>query len=168
MTGMHRRGPRQPRGARYAAIREGWAAEREAERRRLLCQIESAFDGVRLGNGVSLHQARALDNYESGEEAAAAARTFDTEETWQEIPDEKVDRLGDALSFLDAEGFRFYIPRFMVYTLHHYGASSSFACASAAYFAQYPPDSRHYALLSPDQRQAVIDFGRFFGDQRSD
>jgi hypothetical protein len=158
---MGRRGKKHFLGERYAAIRRSWDAQREAERRELLCRIESAFGAVQLCGGLSLHQGRARDNYESPE-GVAAARTFDTEVTWQEIPDAKVDRLGDALSFLDAEGFRFYIPRFMMFALEHSGHSSSWASAAPVYCADVPEGSGQLALLSAEQREVLREFVRFF------
>ena len=85
-------------------MREEWAAEREAQRLRLIRQVESAFDGIGLGGGVSLHQARAMDNRDSDAEIAAA-RALDTEARWQDVSDEKLDRLSDTLAFMDPHGF---------------------------------------------------------------
>ena len=97
----------------------------QPELRQLLAEIEAAFGDVRLGGGVSLHQARAIDDFHLGLGGPdfAAARRLDAEERWQDIPDGKVENLSDTLVFMDAEGFRFHMPRFMVYMLTHAGGS---------------------------------------------
>ena len=159
---------RRPRATAADAVLAAWDAERDAERQRLVSQIEAAFDGVALGRGTSLHQARAIDDYEP-EGVVAEARNADTESRWQGISDEKVEALWDALSFLDAEGFRFYIPRFMVYALHHHRASSpsaSPASDSAIYAAESHDSYTAQSLLSPPQREALRAFAAFFRDDR--
>jgi hypothetical protein len=131
-----------------------------------LAEIEATFGGVRLGDGISLHQARALDDYEP-EGVVAAARSFDAEERWQDITDDKLDRLSDTLAFMDAAGFRFHMPRFMVYSLTHAGTgSSSFAVDAPVYACNFRNDLKDYvpskyALLSPEQRATIAQFLRF-------
>lgn len=83
----------------------------EIERHSLIAGIRRAFGDVQLGAGVSLHQAIAMDDYLTKEEIADA-RQHDTDTHWWEIPDETIAGFGSALSFVDAEGFRYYLPRF--------------------------------------------------------
>jgi hypothetical protein len=149
-------------------MHDEWSAEREAERLRLIREVEAAFNGVALGNGVSLHQARAMDDYASDAEVAAA-RAMDTEERWQEVPDEKLDRLADTLPFMDAEGFRFYLPRFMLFALKHSEGSeysSSWACGTAIYWSDLRDTTGKHALLTREQREAVRTFGEYFRDEQ--
>jgi hypothetical protein len=155
-----------PRHTKASAIYDAWAAEREAERLRLIHQVEAAFDGVELGNGVSLHQARAMDNYASGAEIAAA-RALDTEDRWQDVPDAKLDQFSDTLPFMDPEGFRFYLPRFMLFALKHRGGTE-FSGSSASDTAIYWTDPRQSgdktSLFTPPQRAAVHAFNVFYSD----
>lgn len=81
---------------------------------RLLDQIASAFAGVELGDGVSLHESAVIDNYGTDEERLAA-RTLDEKHDWHKVIDDPeltlLFSLGyGGLCFLDAEGFRFYLP----------------------------------------------------------
>lgn len=129
----------------------------------MLARIESAFQGVQLGNGVSLHQARAMDDWEH-DATVAAARALDTEERWQDISDEKLHRLSDTLPFMDAEGFRFHIPRFMVFNLNN-ETSDSWAYASAIYWSDMRERTGdHLALLSNEQREVIQAFFEFHAD----
>ncbi|QEL14308.1 DUF6714 family protein [Limnoglobus roseus] len=82
--------------------------------RELLQMIEDAFRGVELGDGVSLHESAVIDDYGTLEERRVA-RVPDEKRDWHKAmlePD--LPRLFDigcgVLSFLDAQGMRFYLP----------------------------------------------------------
>lgn len=91
------------------------------ERRRdaLIAEITAAFDGVEREDGITLHEAEALDDRLS-EAEQRAARSLDTEERWQDVPDKDIAWCCSALSFLDDKGFRYYFPAFMIYALKHW------------------------------------------------
>lgn len=82
----------------------------------LIEQITSAFADVDRQNGVTLHQAIALDNNESSD-AVAAARFKDTDTHWTEIRRETLVNFESALSFLNEQGTRYYLPAFMIAAL---------------------------------------------------
>ena len=132
----------------------------------LLAEIEATFGPVRLGDGTSLHQADALDDY-SPPDVVAAARSLDTEQRWQDIPDEKVDQFYHALSFMDAEGFRFHVPRFMVSAIARAGVDRGALGGDAVVYAFHFTDAlegyamSRYALLSPEQCRTIARFLRF-------
>jgi hypothetical protein len=156
-----------PRHTKASALHDEWAAGREAERQRLIRQVEAAFDGVELGVGVSLHQARAMDDYASDAEIAAA-RAFDTERRWQDVSDEKLHRLSDTLPFMDPAGFRFYLPRFMLFALKHREGSEyggSWASSTAVYWTDPRQLGDNIALMTPPQREAIQGFHAFFRDE---
>lgn len=91
----------------------------ESRRSALAAEITAAFDGVAREGGTTLHEAEARDDRRT-EEEQRAARRLDTERRWQDVPDEDIRACGSALSFLDAKGFRYYIPAFMLYGLRHW------------------------------------------------
>ena len=70
----------------------------------LIKAIQKAFHDVRLGNGLSIREARLHDNLETDPMKFEQARAFDDETHWYEIPEEKIEEFGDTLPFLDAEG----------------------------------------------------------------
>jgi hypothetical protein len=82
----------------------------------LMEQIQQAFAQVKRHDGVTLHQAIALDNYCSDEEAAKE-RLKDTENCWTEIPRETLVNFQSALSFMDERGTCYYLPAFMLAAL---------------------------------------------------
>lgn len=90
-------------------------------------QIEDAFAGVILGDGVSLKEAEELDG--SGgwtiPEDFAAERQGAEVEDWTRIPDEEIEMCSSAMIFMDLEGRRFHIPAYMRFTLERYEESES-------------------------------------------
>ncbi len=78
---------------------------------RIIQAIEQAFTGVRRG-AITLHEAEVLDSY--GTEAERRrARTLDTEDDWRRVRDSSIEECPAALSFLDPESWRFYLPAYM-------------------------------------------------------
>jgi hypothetical protein len=102
----------------------------ESRRSALMAEIEEAFDGVSREDGTTLHEAIAIDDYLS-EEEQRAARLLDIEKRWQDVPDDHIDACYSALHFMDAKGFRYYIPAFMLCELRHHGVDwdATFSCA---------------------------------------
>lgn len=78
--------------------------------------IQSAFANVKRHDGITLHQAIAMDEYSSDEEVLAA-RLQDTETHWSEIPRETLSDFESALSFMDEQGTCYYWPVFAIAAL---------------------------------------------------
>jgi hypothetical protein len=81
--------------------------------RQLLASVDSAFRGVALGSGVSLHETRVLDDYGTDEQRRAA-RAPDEKHDWRNLihdPDLPfLCGVAGGLSFFDAAGMRFHLP----------------------------------------------------------
>lgn len=78
----------------------------------LIAQIEAAFDGVVLGEGVGLNEATGMDDYILGDELEKL-RAGDEKQDWRKISAESLDHNPTSLSFFDAEGMRFHLPAFL-------------------------------------------------------
>lgn len=87
-------------------------------RDRLIDQIHTVFKDVKLGDGITLCEAGAIDGYGTDKECALA-REMDQDIHWTQVDIEYADPGSSALSFVDASGFRFYLPAYLVYTLKH-------------------------------------------------
>src|SRR5438876_2661803 len=85
----------------------------------LIAEITVAFDSVARGDGTTLHEAIAIDDWKTAEEQLAARR-LDTEQRWQDVPDDAIVACESALSFLDPKAFRYYLPAFMVCGLRNW------------------------------------------------
>ncbi len=79
----------------------------------VIAEIEAAFSGVVLGDGVGLHEGQGLDDYRPREELVSI-RDKDEHLDWRRIPPTELRRCESSLSFFDAEGMRFHLPAFMV------------------------------------------------------
>ncbi len=79
-----------------------------------IAAIEAAFADVRLGSGVSIRQADAIDNYD-GEEEQALARELDEHEDWKRIPEEVIHHTPSAMCFMDVQGILFQLPASMCF-----------------------------------------------------
>lgn len=90
----------------------------EAKKAALIKEIERAFDGVEREDGVTFHEARVIDDYGSDAERAQA-RLEDTENRWQDVPDELLINGDQIISFLDVKGFRYYLPAYLVWYLRY-------------------------------------------------
>lgn len=87
------------------------------ERDAIVADIHAAFAGVARGQyGISWNECYALDNYEPAE-VCEAARRSDSDTQWTELiadPNwEPFPGLG-GFSFINAEGFRYYLPPTMI------------------------------------------------------
>ncbi|MBV9787195.1 MAG: hypothetical protein JOZ51_03410 [Chloroflexi bacterium] len=138
---------------------------------RLNLEIREAFAEVTRGAGVTLHEADVLDLYGSNEERLAA-RQLDTDRHWYEVPDDLIARKSSALSFLDAAGFRYYLPAYLSWTLRNYDSSDSNSIHSLLFDLALRPwqeDRTHhestararFGLLTTIQSQVVCRALRF-------
>lgn len=82
----------------------------------LLALIQTAFADVHRGEGISLHEATAIDDYASDAERKSA-RLKDTDTHWSQVPDEHIARHDTVFSFLDVKGHVYYAPAFMSWLL---------------------------------------------------
>ena len=86
----------------------------------LVGEIGVPFDGVRREDGVTLHEAREIDDHSSARKRAAA-RAMDTDQRWQDVPIADLLRFGGgAFCFLDNKGFRYYLPAYMICVLNNF------------------------------------------------
>ncbi|MHB0954743.1 MAG: DUF6714 family protein [Pirellulaceae bacterium] len=74
--------------------------------------IRVAFEGVKLENGRSLCEGRAIDDNLSPAEWQLLKRP-EPDLDWQNLDAAVLRYHSDALSFLDGKGLRFYLPAFM-------------------------------------------------------
>ena len=129
-----------------------------------LCErIRTAFNGVKLGDGIGLWQAQGLDDYETPE-VCADYRLKDEDEDWSRISDDTLQRCNSSPSFLDAKGFRFYMPAFMLSELRGgYGFHFKWSLTDSGTLAY-----TRYELLNANQRAVVRDYLIFFASDPDD
>ena len=127
---------------------------------KILLKIESAFECVKLGNGVGLFQAQGIDDYESSE-ICQTYRNRDEKEDWRVIPLNDLNYCNSSLSFFDAEGMRFYLPAFMAADIQ-----GGFKFASVIYsltsITEY--SKTQFSLLNSAQRESVSEYLAFMAN----
>ncbi len=138
----------------------------------LIEQITTAFQGVTRGKGVSLHEADVIDAYGSSKERAKARR-LDTDTRWQDVPDADIEQYHWILSFLDLQGFHYYVPAYMVWSLKYYKTSESASSDRIIYALDlYLSTSKEmiefrqsrFAVFTPEQCAAICGFLRFMAE----
>ena len=127
-----------------------------------LREIRSSFASVELADGVTIHQAEAIDCY-AGAEAIASARLLDLYVRWQDIPDELLTKFESTLWHADPAGFRFHIPAFMTWTLKYASTSSLWVRDITIYSLLPSPresanEDPRWAFLDAEQRRATAWF----------
>jgi len=122
-----------------------------------LCrQIEHAFADVTLGDGIGLWEAQGLDDRDD-ERKCLAYRARDEKWNWKTVPVADLNACNSSPSFLDAAGFRFYLPAFMCAELrdeHGYGFEFTLVQIDVH-------GGEKFSLLSPPQRAAVRSYLEF-------
>jgi len=139
----------------------------------LFDQIDAAFAGVELGDGVSMHETQAIDNYGTGEERLEA-RTPDEKLGWHKLIDEpEITWLlgaGSGMCFLDATGLRFYLPACLSLGVRHpQGGEGVGDMLWSLEFALVDPSAyslERLAILNDAQRVCVRDVLIYFRDNR--
>lgn len=119
---------------------------------KLIEDIHAAYDGVPRPL-TTLHVGRALDDeWFISPQRAEELRLLDPEQTWQEVPKEKIEYFQEYFTFSDPEGWRFYLPAFMLAFLKEFPNNGFVAICSAA------RDRTHIDLLTKSQLQCLTDF----------
>ena len=119
----------------------------------LCAEIEKVFADVKLGDGIGLFEAQGLDDYADAE-TCARYRASDEKHDWRRIASEALRQCNSSLSFFDAEGMRFHLPRYLIAELRgEYGFGMNF-CLSHSYLAS--PEK--FDLLNSQQRIVVRQF----------
>ncbi|MFK7977139.1 MAG: DUF6714 family protein [Halioglobus sp.] len=80
-------------------------------------EIRSAFRGVKLGDGIGLFEAQAIDDYQC-EKVQKEWRKRDQKEAWSLIAYRDLQRCRSSLCFFDADGMRFHLPAYIIGSLH--------------------------------------------------
>lgn len=128
--------------------------------------IENSFAEVKLGDGLTIHQREAISDYQS-EEETNARRRLDPETRWEDISDEKIDKYGTSLVFLDPESIRYHLPAFMRFVIGKWlefhdagdGDAVLYGLAGGPRSEGYHRDS--FLLLNNVQNTAVAAFLEF-------
>lgn len=97
----------------FLADYEAWARDCAPLVDGVIQQLTDAFAEVELGDGTGLWEAQGLDDYKVGEELSEL-RARDEKLDWRKIPVEHLERCNVAPAFMNAHGFVFHLPAFLI------------------------------------------------------
>lgn len=83
----------------------------------LIDQLENSFAGFKLEDGTGLFEAAGIDDYASPNELANL-RAQDEKLDWRRISSDKLRRCYAAPTFMNARGFAFHLPAFLIASLN--------------------------------------------------
>ena len=123
-------------------------------------EIEHAYAGVTLDGGVSLNQAVHIDNYMQriSELEFRALPESEVTHDWAMIPNDVLEDFNN-VAFLDAKGFKYYIPALMLAILENYEVESTAGTILALYPKTKDGEFR-YSELSVPQLRAIARYVR--------
>lgn len=127
----------------------------------LIAQVDLAFHGVTLGDGIGLWESDGIDDY-CGSEELRDRRAKDEKLDWRRIPVDDLIHCNAAPSFLDARGLYFHLPAFMTAELH--GELMDDFAGRLIYDSFVATAFRQ--LLTPEQRHVIIAYISFYGAVR--
>ena len=124
--------------------------------------IESAFDGVVLEDGIGILAGEAIHISASDGDREIARKT-DFRQRWQDIPNEVIGNNAAALCYMDPKGLRFNLPAYMRFALLHYDDSDSDSVDWVIYaVSKEQHDIDHeWAIFSEAQKAAIAKFLRY-------
>jgi hypothetical protein len=118
----------------------------------IINRIEKAFSNVKLGDGIGLWEAQAIDDYES-EEIQKQKRARDEKDDWTSISSDVLQRCHSSLSFFDANGMRFHLPAYIIGSLKEEIDDPVFHLTHLDDYAK-----SKLTTLSSDQVKAVVNY----------
>lgn len=133
------------------------------QREWLKAYIRSAFAGVSLEDGVDIHTAQYMDSYGCDADefrlAAGCQRG-----NWECVDPQILRDRAWVLPFLDAQGFRFYLPIIMIDIIDN--GTASVLAETLFYNFNVTPDGKikdqsFSALLNRSQRAAIVRFLKY-------
>ena len=85
-------------------------------REELISEIRTAFKDVKLEDGVGIWEAQGLDDY-ADEKTILELRKKDERDNWDNIPYKDLAYCYSSLSFFDAKGMKFCLPKYLIFDI---------------------------------------------------
>ena len=142
----------EPRDPDWRPLYLGHDEERDV----IIELVKETFRTVRLGSGTSLDDTYDIDMYRE------PRPTNRRHVSWQDISEEELFEHGGCggMSFMDAEGMRFYMPRYLLVELEGLTVVGD-NDTSLMFHLSYGPEDPRFALLTKVQRACLVRFIAF-------
>ena len=126
--------------------------------------IRRSFETVRLGGGMTIHEADLEGWDEDGE--GELARSKDPEVYWWEIPDWKLEKIHVLSYAFDVDGWRFHLPAYLTWTLMNWRITDSVTADNVVWALELKNKSRYqlerFETLDSLQSKSVFTFLQHF------
>ena len=129
----------------------------------LINDIQLAFADVKLEDGIGLWQAQGIDDYASKEEIARL-RAQDEKNNWMILTYKYLSDCESSLSFFDAKGMRFHLPKFLIFDIleEEIIKEKEIYAPDVLFTLCYEPEDKYqltrFSLLNIAQVKCVIHF----------
>lgn len=146
---------------------------------KLIDTIQGAFKDVHLDDGISLRQARVLDDH-GNKQKQNEARKEDELENWNHVSFRDIEKYPGIFPFLDAKGVMFYLPVYMLFIIKNNKDSKSANAEEDIIYALTPDDgdnrwfNSHFCLVNDNHKLAIFTFlewalendvDKYYGDE---
>ncbi len=129
----------------------------------LITEIRTAFKNVKLEDGIGLWEGQGIDDYADGE-TILKLRKKDERNNWDNIPYEDLVDCQSSLSFFDAKGMRFCLPKFLIFDIltdeifKEKGLVAPDVLFTLTYKLNEEYQKKRFSLLDNKQIEVVINF----------
>jgi hypothetical protein len=129
----------------------------------LIANIQNAFKNIKLEDGVGLWEAQGIDDY-ADEKTMAELKKKDERNDWDKIPYKDLAFCYSSLSFFDAKGMRFCLPKFLIFDLladeinEKEGLNSPDMLFTLGHKLNEDYQKNRFSLLDLNQIQCIINY----------
>jgi hypothetical protein len=129
----------------------------------LITKIRTAFKDIKLEDGIGLWEGQGIDDY-ADEEEILKLRSKDERNNWDNISYEDIAYASSSLSFFDAKGMRFCLPKFLIFNLlsdeifKEKGFSSPDVIFTLGYNLNDEYQKARFSLFTKQQIETIIHF----------
>ncbi len=132
------------------------------DKEQLINEIETAFEGVTLEEGIGINEA---DRIETGERDVLVNKGRNLDRmwwnSWKDIEDKYPASYSSVMYNMDAQGIKWVLPAYMIYIINHY-TEGSFSIDSTIYVLEEGAlGSDIQDLLTAEQKKAIAHFLAF-------
>ena len=136
----------------------------------LIIEIRTAFNNVKLEDGVGLWEGQGIDDY-ADSKTMAELKSKDERDNWENIPYKDLTMCESSLSFFDAKGMRFCLPKFLIFdiladeVLEEQGLYAPSVVFTLSYNINEEYKKNSFSLLNNEQKQSIIHYLEFRLDE---
>jgi hypothetical protein len=132
----------------------------------LIKEVRRAFENVKLEEGIGLWEGQGIDDY-ADKETILKLKEKDERNNWDSLPYEDLVACQSSLSFFDAKGMRFCLPKFIIFEIlteqiyNEKGLYSPDILFTLTYNLNDEYQKKRFSLLDSKQIEVVIHYLEF-------